>query len=242
MAQDFKVLAALGVHACGAPAALTAQGRGGVAQIQGVAAALLRQQLATLLKEEPVAAIKLGLLYSAAQVDAVAEILRGSRLPIVLDPVLGASAGGSLVTEDYLPALKQHLLPLCTLLTPNLREAGQLAGLAPVQRKADLPKPAYALLKLGAQAVLLKGGHLEGGESPDFYLDQAQEAWLEARRVETANSRGTGCALASAIAAGLAKGLRPLEACRQAKDFVSKALQISAQDTWPQGEGPLRFQ
>lgn len=243
MAQDLKVCAALGVHACGAPAAMTVQGLSGVTLVQGADPAVLRQQLQILLREQAVAAVKLGLLYSEELVAVVADALAAfPHLPVVIDPVMGASAGGSLVSPTLVPALKSFLLTRCTLLTPNLAEAAILTQLPSVQRRADMPKQAYALLALGVQAVLLKGGHLEDSASPDFYLDGQQEAWLEAPRVETKNSRGTGCALSSAIAANLAKGLAPLAACREAKAFLTKALQTSAKDDWPAGLGPIQFE
>jgi hydroxymethylpyrimidine/phosphomethylpyrimidine kinase len=242
LAQDLKVLAARGVHACGAPAALTSQGQAGVAQVQGVDPALLRQQLQTLLKEQPVAAVKLGLLYSAAQAEVLAEALAlKPGLPLVLDPVLAASSGSALALSDLIPVMKARLFPLCSILTPNLDEAAALTGLPKAQKQSDLPKQAYALLQLGVKAVLLKGGHLDGMMSPDFYLDAQQETWLEAPRIDTKNTRGTGCALASAIAAELAKGKAPLEACRKAKEFLTKALQGSAKDEWGQRSGPIQF-
>jgi hydroxymethylpyrimidine/phosphomethylpyrimidine kinase len=241
LAQDLKVLSALGVHACGAPAALTVQGRDGALEVQGVDAALLARQLKVLLQEQPVAAVKLGLLHGEAQVAAVAQALAlFPRLPVVLDPVLGASAGGSLVSEACVDALKALLLPRATLLTPNLQEAATLGGLPLARERGDLSAQARALLALGPGAVLLKGGHLSGELSPDLYLDKTQEAWLEAPRVETRNQRGTGCALASAVAAFLAQGLELLPACRRAKAFLTRSLQASAQDAWT-GAGPLRF-
>jgi hydroxymethylpyrimidine/phosphomethylpyrimidine kinase len=244
LAQDFKVLAAMGVHASGAPTALTVQGLKGVARVEGVDPVLLRQQLFVVFKEQPVAAVKLGLLYSEAQVDVLAELMDAHGfvgMPVVIDPVLGATAGGSLVAEDLLEALKAQLLPRCTVLTPNLAEAAALTGLPLAQRREDLPVQAKALRALGPQSVLLKGGHLGGDQSPDFYLDAFQAVWLDAPRIETRNSRGTGCTLASAIAAGLARGKAPLDACADAKEFLSRALLTSAHDEWPQNPGPLRF-
>ncbi len=242
LAQDLKVLAALGVQACGAPAALTAQSSQGVAQVQGVEPGLLRGQLRALLAEQAVAAIKLGLLYGPDQVAVVAEALAAyPQLPLVIDPVLGATAGGSLVAPGFVEALKAQLLPRATLCTPNLAEAATLGGLALASQRRDLPPQARVLRALGPQAILLKGGHLDGALSPDLYVDASRELWLEAPRVDTANSRGTGCALASAAAAFLAQGASPLDACRQAKGFVTRALLASAQDRWPQPAGPLRF-
>jgi len=239
LAQDLKVLAALGLHGCGALSVLTAQGSGGVLQLEGVAPALLQAQLSGLLREQPLKAVKLGLLYGAAQAKVVVDALAlKPQLPVVLDPVLSASAGGSLVREDLLPVLKAQLLPRTTVLTPNLMEAAALTGRAVPRDRAQMLELAAALLPLGPKAVLLKGGHLEGPNSPDLYLDADQEHWLEAPRVVTANRRGTGCALASAIAAGLARGLDPLQACQNAKAFLLKALQDNADQDWP-GPGPL---
>lgn len=238
LAQDLKVLDALGVHGCGAPAALTAQGSAGVTESQGVAPAFLGRQLRALLKENRIGAVKLGLLYGPAQVEAVRAALEEFHGPVVLDPVLEASAGGSLVTPDYVAALKALLLPRVTLLTPNLAEAAALSDRPLVERRGDMPKQAYALLELGVQSVLLKGGHLRGGESPDFYLDAQREAWLEGPRISTTNSRGTGCALASAVAAYLAQGQDPLAACQGAKTFLLKALQANVSQALT-GPGPL---
>ncbi len=242
LAQDLKVLAALGVHACGAPAALTAQGRAGVAQARGVDPDLLALQLRLVMELQPIAAVKLGMLYGGAQVAVVAEALSlYPQIPVVIDPVLSASSGGALALDDLMPALKARIVPIGAMLTPNLDEAALLTGLPRAGTRSDMPKVAYALLALGGKSVLLKGGHLEGEACPDFYLDAGQEAWLEAPRVRTANSRGTGCALASAIAAYLALGQTPLEACRSAKAFLTEALQAGAQQVWPQGAGPLQF-
>lgn len=239
LAQDLKVLAALGVHACGAPAVLTAQGSGGVAQLEGVSPALLQAQLTGLIHEQPLKAVKLGLLYGAAQAKVMVDVLgRLPGVPVVLDPVLSASAGGALVRDDLLPVLKADLLPRTTVLTPNLLEGSALTGRPLPRDRAQMLDLAAALRRLGPQAVLLKGGHLDGETSPDLYLDAEQDQWLDAPRVKTKNSRGTGCALASAIAAGLAQGLSPLEACRSAKEFVLKALQANAERVWP-GPGPL---
>jgi hydroxymethylpyrimidine/phosphomethylpyrimidine kinase len=177
-------------------------------------------------------------------VEVLAELLDAHGfvgMPVVIDPVLGATAGGSLVADDLIEALKVRLLPRCTVLTPNLAEAAALTGQPLAQRREDLPAQAKALRALGAQAVLIKGGHLGGDHSPDLYVDAFQAVWLDAPRIKTENHRGTGCALASAIAAGLARGKAPLDACADAKEFLSRALHASAQDEWPQTPGPLRF-
>ena len=238
LAQDLKVLSELGLHGCGVPAALTAQGHGGVARVEGVEPSLLRQQLMALLQEQPIKAVKLGLLYGAAQAAVLDECLAlKPGLPLVLDPVLSASAGGALVREDLLPVLKAKLLPRTTVLTPNLLEASALTGLPLAAKRQDLPKLAYALLDLGPQAILLKGGHLGGAQSPDFYLDREREAWLEAPRVATKNSRGTGCALASAIAAGLAQGQALEAAVASAWAYVGEAIRRAP--GLGAGSGPL---
>jgi hydroxymethylpyrimidine/phosphomethylpyrimidine kinase len=235
MAQDLKVLAALGVHACGAPSALTVQGRQGVVRVQGVEPALLKQQLQILLKEQPIAAVKLGLLPAEAQLEAVAQaLLPWPKLPVILDPVLSASAGGSLVEDDFLPALKEWL-PRISLLTPNLLEAAVLCGQA-----LEMEAASQALLAQGARAVLLKGGHSGGQESRDLYRDAETSEWLLAPRIQTHNSRGTGCALASAVAAYSAQGQSLLQACVSAKTLVTQALSASQGDDWG-GPGPLRF-
>jgi hydroxymethylpyrimidine/phosphomethylpyrimidine kinase len=239
LAADLRAGAALGVLVAPVAAALTVQG-GGRLRVEPVEAGLLGQQLRGALDGAKPAALKLGLLPAAAQVLAVAAFIREqSRLPVVLDPVLNATAGPSLVLPDCLPALRRELLPLLTLCTPNLPEMEELLGHVLVPGRGGMEAAARELLDLGAPAVLLKGGHAEGPESPDLYADAGGLSWLEGPRIESPNTRGTGCSLATAIAIHLAQGAEPLAACRAAKAFLSQCLQQNQGLHWPQGPGPV---
>jgi hydroxymethylpyrimidine/phosphomethylpyrimidine kinase len=239
LAADLRAGAALGVLVAPVAAALTVQG-GGRLHVQPVEAGLLSEQLAGALDGARPAALKLGLLAGAAQVQAVASFIRAQpQLPVVLDPVLNASHGGSMVQADLLPALRRELVPLCSLLTPNLPETEDLLGHVLAPTRGGVEAAARELLGLGAPAVLIKGGHAESPDSPDLFADAGGLTWLEGHRVESPNTRGTGCSLATAIAVHLAQGLDAAEACRQAKAFLTQLLQQNQGLHWPQGPGPV---
>lgn len=239
LAADLRVGAAYGVLVAPVAAALTVQG-GGRLRVEAVEAGLLGQQLRGAFDGAHPAALKIGLLPAAAQAVTVAAFIREQpRLPVVLDPVLSASAGGSLVQADLLPALRRELLPLLSLLTPNLPETAALLGRTLEPGRGGVEAAARALLDLGATAVLIKGGHAEGPESSDLFADAGGLSWLEGPRIDTPNTRGTGCSLATAIAIHLAQGDEPLQACRQAKAFLSLQLQQNQGRRWPQGPGPV---
>lgn len=239
LAADLRAGAALGALVAPVAAALTVQG-GGRARVEPVEAGLLSQQLHGAFDGARPAALKLGLLPAAAQLQAVVAFLRAQpQLPVVLDPVLNATAGPSLVQPDLLPALRRDLLPLVSLVTPNLPEAESLLGRSFTPSRGAVEDMARGILGLGAPAVLIKGGHAEGPESPDLYADAEGLSWLEGPRIESANTRGTGCSLATAIAVHLALGEEPLAACRAAKAFLSQLLQQNQGLHWPQGPGPV---
>jgi hydroxymethylpyrimidine/phosphomethylpyrimidine kinase len=239
LAADLRAGASLGVLVAPLAAALTVQG-GDELQVQAVDPGLLARQLEAVSQGLRLAALKVGLLPSAAQVQTLAAFLRRhAELPVVLDPVLAATRGGSLVQGDLLPALRRELLPLLSVLTPNLDEAAALLGRDLQPDRGGLENAARDLLGLGPQALLLKGGHLGGAESPDLYADAQGLSWLEGERIDSPNTRGTGCSLATLIAVGLAQGLEPLEACAQAKARLSAYLKQNQVLSWPQGPGPV---
>lgn len=240
LAADLRAGAYIGALIAPVAAALTVQSQAGVRQVQAVAADFLTSQIQAALRSLPVAAIKIGLLPSAAQVRAVAEALEEvPGLPVVLDPVLGATLGGSLVQPDYLPALKSALLPRLNLLTPNLPEAEALLGRPLGTSRGDLEAAARDLLGLGCGAVLLKGGHLSGAQSPDLLAEPGSLTWLEGERIDTANTRGTGCTLATLIAAHLALGVELREACQIAKKLMTQLVSEGKETQWPMGPGPV---
>ncbi|MDR0781820.1 MAG: bifunctional hydroxymethylpyrimidine kinase/phosphomethylpyrimidine kinase, partial [Pseudomonadales bacterium] len=203
---DLLTLHALGVHACTLTTALTAQNRHGVQALLPTSTAQLRAEFAALFGELKPSAIKLGMLATAELATTVTDLLTRCDCPVICDPVLSASAGGELLSEAGLHVLRQ-LLPRLTLLTPNAQEAAALSGLL-VQDYASMANAAERLLQLGAQAVLITGGDLahDAAHRCDYFASHAQRFWLQADTVATPHTHGTGCTLASAIAAFMAQG------------------------------------
>lgn len=228
LVRDIRVLADLGCEALCAVSAVTAQTHGHVVSVHHVPPEVVRTQIRAALDSTAIGAIKIGMLGTAATVSAVADSLpRGGAIPIVLDPVLLASSGGVLLDEAGRAEMVTRLFPLATVLTPNIPEAASLCGTAPAASREALLAQARSLLATGVRAVLLKGGHAAGAEAVDLLLSaDGAPHWLSAARLD-ASCRGTGCALASAIAAGLAAGSSVEEACRSGKQYVLSMLKIA---------------
>jgi hydroxymethylpyrimidine/phosphomethylpyrimidine kinase len=227
--RDLTVLADLGIEALCAITAVTAQTHGHVVSVHHVPPEIVRTQIRAALESGVIGAIKIGMLGTGATVSAVADCLaRAGAIPVVLDPVLLSSSGGVLLDEDGQAEMRTRLFPLATVLTPNIPEAASLCGTAPAADREALLEQARALAAMGARSVLLKGGHGAGAEAVDL-LFTARDApqWLSSPRVD-ARCRGTGCALASAIAAGLASGQSVAEACRNGKRYVLEMLAARA--------------
>ena len=221
MGRDLRVLAQLGVAAVCAVSAVTAQTHGRVVSVHHIAPELVRAQIRAALQSARVGAIKIGMLGTAATVSAVAdELSQAGSIPIVLDPVLLSSSGGVLLDEAGRAEMRARLFPLATVLTPNIPEAAALCSASSALSHEERVAQARTLLAMGPRAVLLKGGHAAEPEAADLLLMQdAPPHWLSSPRID-AESRGTGCALASAIAAGLAAGSSVEEACRDARSYV----------------------
>jgi hydroxymethylpyrimidine/phosphomethylpyrimidine kinase len=237
---DLKTFSALGTYGCSVFAALTAQNTRAVTAIHDVPPEFVTAQLDAVFDDIAIAAVKLGMLSRPEAIEAVADGLRrhGAR-NIVIDPVMVAKSGARLLREEAVSALKTQLLPLATLITPNLPEAGVLLDLEPARDAAGMIEMASALRELGPQAVLVKGGHLEGPESIDVLDDGGDPQVLVAPRVATSNTHGTGDTLSSAIAAFLARGHGLREAVREAKAYLSEALRASDQLSVGHGHGPV---
>jgi hydroxymethylpyrimidine/phosphomethylpyrimidine kinase len=225
LARDVGTLTRLDTRALCVVTAVTAQSDAEVTAVHVVPAEVVRAQISAALATRRPEAVKIGMLATAETVRAVSAALPAAVLPTVLDPVLASSSGAELLDSAGRAELCATLLPRVTLLTPNIPEAAALLGSRIARREADLLEQAAALLALGPQAVLLKGGHGEGPEASDLLLAAgAPPHWLRAPRASTAR-RGTGCALSSAIAAGLAAGLPLTAACERAKEHVTTLLQ-----------------
>jgi hydroxymethylpyrimidine/phosphomethylpyrimidine kinase len=219
---DLKTMLALGVHGMSVVTAITAQNSHGVQQLWQLPADAVRAQFRALNGDITISAIKTGMLGSASTTRTVAELLRDARAPIIVDPVTASKHGDSLLSTDALAALREQLLPLATLVTPNLDEVRQLTGHAPASAD-DLPAAAEALLAFGPRWVLIKGGHL-AGPATDLLTDGSARHWFTEPRIDNRHTHGTGCTLASAVAAGLARGLDLPEAVAAAKDYVTGAI------------------
>ncbi|MBI1761284.1 MAG: bifunctional hydroxymethylpyrimidine kinase/phosphomethylpyrimidine kinase [Acidobacteria bacterium] len=238
---DIKTLAAFGCFGVAAVTSLTAQNTQAVYGAYHQPATVVRAQLAPLLEDFDIAAVKLGMLPNRAIIETVAEIITAHKLPnIVLDPVIRSTSGYDLIDDAALTALVKYLLPLADIITPNLPEAERLTGL-PVKDVAGMRQAAKYLRDKSAirnpqSAILIKGGHLPD-EATDLFDDGQTTHLLYAPKISTRNTHGTGCTLSSAIAAGLALGAEMPQAVQRAKEYVSAALR-SAPDLG-HGAGPL---
>lgn len=238
---DLKTFAALGCFGMSVISALTAQNTQGVSAIHPVPAAFVTRQLEAVFEDIGVDAVKIGMLHSPEIIERVARCLKDYRAPnIVLDPVMVAKSGDRLLQEEAVQALIALLVPLASLITPNLPEASVLLG-RPVEGPEAMEKAARDLAQLGPAAVLLKGGHLESERSPDILFQRSENSIIrfDASRVKTVNTHGTGCTLSSAIAASLARGYTLVEAVGRAKDYITGALQAGARYRLGSGHGPV---
>ena len=233
---DIKTVTALGGYASAAITALTAQNTQGVFGIHAVPVDFVRQQVTLVLDDIGADAIKTGMLHTAGIIGMLADILKDSAVPLILDPVMFAKGGAALLKEDALDALKKKLLPLAAIVTPNIPEAEYLSG-TKIASVNDMKKAAEKIRALGCRAVLLKGGHMEGDMLTDILLHENGVEVFTDSRLKTMHTHGTGCTLASAIATGLAQGMPLKEAVIRARAFVMKALEHAP--GLGQGHGPL---
>ena len=221
---DLNTFGAFGVFGMTAITAVTVQNTVGVSGFQEIAPGTVAAQIRAVVEDIGVDAAKTGMLASAPIVNAVADVVATVEIPaLVVDPVFVSKHGNRLLAEDAVSSLRERILPLATLVTPNLPEAAELAGLAATSRD-DMRKLGERVLELGAGAVLVKGGHLEGRSSDDLFLDRDREEWLESERLPTRHTHGTGCVLSAAVAAELARGTELIDAVRSGKAFVTEAI------------------
>ncbi len=228
---DLKTMLALGVHGMSVIAAVTAQNSLGVQGAWELPVQAVRAQYRSVVDDIGVQAVKTGMLASALLVETVAELLAGTGVPVVVDPVGVSKHGDSLLAASALDAVRGALLPTATVATPNLDEVAQLTGVH-VDSPDAMRRGAAAVLALGPRWALIKGGHLPGrdgragsfDEAVDLLTDGSEEHWLRAPRYANRHTHGTGCTLASAIAAQLAKGDQVVAAVTAAKEYVTGAI------------------
>jgi len=237
---DLKTFSALGVYGASVITALTAQNTLGVTAIHDAPSAFVTAEIDSVFSDLAVNAVKIGMLSRVDIIRAVAQGLSKWRPAYtVLDPVMVATSGDRLIEDDAIRFIVNDLFPLATLITPNLAEAATLLGAPMAVTEADMHYQGKELLKMGARAVLMKGGHGSSPESVDLLLTQDRITRYSAPRFDTKNTHGTGCTLSSAIAAGLAKGEMLEEAVAQAKAYVTAAIEASNDLKIGHGSGPV---
>jgi hydroxymethylpyrimidine/phosphomethylpyrimidine kinase len=234
---DIKAISANGGYAMAAITALTAQNTQGVFGMQIIAPDFVAAQISTIRADIRVDAVKIGMLGTEPIVRAVTVALSGLAVPIVLDPLMVAKSGDRLLQADAIAALRAAL-PFASVITPNLPEAADLLGLPEAKTRAEMQTQALALLALGAQAVLLKGGHLPGNDCPDLLVNEAGSLWLPGTRHATRKTHGTGCTLSSTLATYLGHGLPLPDAAASAKAYVARAIATADALTVGMGHGP----
>lgn len=237
---DLKTMSAIGVFGTSAITAITAQNTCEVRDIQGIEPDIVRQQIEAVLDDLPCTTVKLGMLYSRATIETIADCLQRYPLRnIVLDPVMVSTSGCRLIEEEAISAVKTLLLPQATVITPNIPEAEILSGLT-IDSEKDMEKAANRLFQAGCRAVLVKGGHLKGAESCDIlFMPDSVPVRYTSPRISTRNTHGTGCTFSSAIASYLALGHMLTDAVSLAKKYLTQALQAGADIAIGNGHGSV---
>ena len=233
---DLKTFSALGVYGTSALTAITAQNTVGVTAVHEIPTADIAAQIDAVITDIGADAVKTGMLSSSAIVGVVAESLRRHGVTrLVVDPVMVAKSGDTLLQDDAVEAVQTMLLPLAAVVTPNLPEAEALVG-GSIESLENMREAARQILALGAASVVVKGGHLEG-PATDLFYDGSEFREFTSERIDTVNTHGTGCTFASAVAAGMARNLPVAESVSQAKEYVTEAIRASF--VIGQGHGPL---
>jgi hydroxymethylpyrimidine/phosphomethylpyrimidine kinase len=237
---DIKTFSALGVYGASVITALTAQNTRGVQGILDVPPEFIARQMHSVFSDLSVGAVKIGMLSQPAVIEAVAAGLDRYRVTnVVLDPVMVAASGDRLLASDAIDGLRRLLIPRALVVTPNLPEAAAILDEPMARDESDMRRQGERIAALGAQAVLVKGGHAEGAESVDILVSASGVQRFAAPRIETRNTHGTGCTLSSAIAAELAKGASLTDAVTAAKAYISAAIAASHGIDIGEGHGPV---
>jgi len=221
---DLKTFSALGVYGASVIAAITAQNTRGVQAAAAVDAALVSGQITSVLSDLNIAAIKTGMLHNDKIIEVVCQALQKNKIPLVVDPVMVATSGDRLLSEGAIKIMKEKLLPMAELITPNMEEAAVLLGCAVAKNIDEIEVQAKQLLLLGCNSVLLKGGHLADKHSADVFVDSKIIKRFAYEKIETQNTHGTGCTLSAAITAYLAQGAALLDAVTMAREYLYEAI------------------
>lgn len=235
---DLKTMSALGCYAMSVITAVTAQNTQGVLEVQPVSAEMVALQLQAVFEDIPPLAIKTGMLFNTTIIETVATALKQVDIPLVVDPVMVATSGDRLLSKEAEEVLKQRLLPLSTLITPNLMEAEVLSGVK-IDSQSALYEAGQYLLALGTKAVLIKGGHTVDTEATDYLFTDKGVTTFSKSRIDTMNTHGTGCTLSAAITAYIARGLSLEKAIEWGKEYLSEALNSGKRVAIGKGHGPV---
>jgi hydroxymethylpyrimidine/phosphomethylpyrimidine kinase len=241
---DLKTFSALETYGLSVITAITAQNTRGVFAVEDVSSGVVAAQIKAVFEDFnatplTIGALKIGMVSRVETIETIAAGLVGYEGPVVVDPVMVATSGDRLLQEDAVSALRERLLPLATLATPNLPEAALLTGLPLAEDRAAVTRQAEAILKAGASAVLIKGGHGDGLDSTDLLFDGDRMRVFWATRIATRNDHGTGCTLAAAITAHLARGYGLVEAVSLSKTYLHQALDAGRALRVGHGRGPV---
>lgn len=237
---DLKTFSALNVYGASVITAITAQNTLAVTAVHDIPSEIVAAQIDTVFSDLNVAAVKIGMVSVPETIQAIAKGLAHFSGPVVLDPVMVAKSGDRLLSEAAISTLRDKLIPLASLLTPNRPEAACLLDCAVACTDGEAEEQGRALLKLGAEAVLMKGGHADGNICTDLLIsDKFPTLALTAPRIDTQNTHGTGCTLSSAIAAGLGKGLSLEHALREAHTYLQAAIRSANTLQVGSGHGPV---
>jgi hydroxymethylpyrimidine/phosphomethylpyrimidine kinase len=237
---DLKTFSALGVYGASIVTAITAQSTTGVHAVHAVPAAVVAAQMDAVFSDLTIGSVKIGMTWRTDVIQTIAAgLTRWRQEKVVLDPVMVASSGHALLEAEARHALVQMLFPRALVVTPNLPEAAAILDLPVARTEDEMRGQAARLLAFGPRAVLMKGGHAQGPESVDLLVETSRCTRFAGDRVKTGNTHGTGCALSSAMAAGLAKGMDLVDATRKAKSFVTRALAAADRIKIGTGVGPL---
>ena len=237
---DMKTISSLGVYACSAITAITAQNTLGVRSIQGIDPAILKDQIEAVFEDLTIDAVKTGMLYSRELIEIVSECLKRFRPRFfVLDPVMISTSGSKMITDDAIEAMQQLLFPLATVITPNIAEAEVFTGVK-ISSPENMQAAAKIMLQKGCNAVLIKGGHLTGNESVDMLFEKGKNGFeVRSSFIETKNTHGTGCTLSAAIASYLALGEDLHRAFVLSKEYIIHALCAAKNVEIGKGHGPV---
>jgi hydroxymethylpyrimidine/phosphomethylpyrimidine kinase len=236
---DIKAISANGAYAMAALTALTVQNTQSVSGVHLIPPSFVADQIMAVFADIRVDAVKVGMIANTGTAQAVADVLRPHLdVPIILDPVMIAKGGAPLLADNAIATVREVLLPLASVLTPNLPEAAHLLGLQPATTRDEMVMQGRALCALGPKAVLMKGGHLKADDSPDVLIMDTGEYWFNALRVPTKNTHGTGCTLSAALAARIAQGHDLPDAVAAVKSYVATAIAQADQLSVGSGHGP----